>query len=159
MKFEFHGEKPKGVTLATVTGEIGRIIARDGGALPKVVVHEARPEDAPLHPAFEWDDEVAAERFRENQARSIIRCVMLVPEPEKHETLSPVRAYVSVPTGEHTRQYKHVTDVLRDPNESEGVKRRLRHELLSLRNRYMAILDLDEALHNAVAGAIKATEA
>ena len=161
MKFEFDGEKPKGVDLATVTGEIGRIITRDGGAEPKVVVNEARPDDAPLHPAFEWDDEKAAERFRESQARQIIRCVLLVPEPEKNETVAPVRAYVSVPTGAtpHGRHYKHVTDVLKTPVEAEGMKRRFRNELMALRQRYMAILDLDEALNQAVAATIGATEA
>ena len=161
MRLEFDGEKPKGVTLDAVTSEVGRLIARDGGAEPKALVEESRPETAPLHPAFEWRDEVAAEKFRESQARSIIRSVVLVPEPEKGETVAPVRAYVSVPSGTtpHSRHYKHVTDVLKNPEEAAGVKRRFRNELFALRNRFQALIDLDEALNQAVTAAISATEA
>lgn len=62
------------------------------------VVEAARPETAPLHPYFEWDDAVAAELFRVEQARGLVRSievrVEVRPGPE------PIAAWV--------RQYHHV---------------------------------------------------
>ena len=46
------------------------------------LVDVSRPEDAPLHPEFEWRDDVAAERWREEQARQIIRCIRVVSEED-----------------------------------------------------------------------------
>jgi len=42
------------------------------------VLDAARPETAPLHPAFEWDDDVAGEKWRLHEARNLIRAVVLV---------------------------------------------------------------------------------
>ena len=50
---------------------IGQEITRlheDGVHTPAEIVEAARPEDAPLHPFFCWDDAAAAELFREAQA-------------------------------------------------------------------------------------------
>jgi hypothetical protein len=62
---------------------------------PAALVDDARPEDSPLHPAFEWDDDEAAERYREDQARSLIRSVFVVPQDGVADTRQAV-AFVSV---------------------------------------------------------------
>jgi hypothetical protein len=38
---------------------------------PQDIVNESRPAHALLHPAFEWNDDVAAKRYRVDQARYI----------------------------------------------------------------------------------------
>lgn len=57
-----------------------------------LVVDAARPEDAPLHPVFEWDDSIAAERHREHQARNLIRSVQIIPSD--NELPQPVFVHV-----------------------------------------------------------------
>src|SRR5438105_923153 len=58
--------------------ELLRINKRDGGITPSAVVEDARPEEAPLHCAFEWDDSLAGEEWRQHQARNLIRAVKIV---------------------------------------------------------------------------------
>lgn len=74
------------VDAQTAGEELARIKRVHGLVHPATVVDESRPEDAPLHPAFEWRDPVAAEKFREHQASQLIRRVRVVPmeamEPE-----------------------------------------------------------------------------
>lgn len=42
--------------------ELARICKEHGGEMsPQTIVEESRPEAAPLHPVFEWNDTVAAE--------------------------------------------------------------------------------------------------
>lgn len=58
--------------------------ARHGDALTaEQVVEDARDESSPLHPCFEWDDTVAAEEYRKEQARYLLRALIVVSEPEE----------------------------------------------------------------------------
>ena len=73
--------------------ELHRIYADRGQLKPADVVNESRPESAPLHPCFEWNDEVAAEKYREVQAGTLIRSITVVHETPTHEPVE-VRAFV-----------------------------------------------------------------
>ena len=80
-------------TDAQTVGEICEKLERNGGLTAKRLVDESRPEDAPLHKEFEWDDATAAEAYREEQARYIIRSIVIQPEPTKNDV---VRAFFPV---------------------------------------------------------------
>jgi hypothetical protein len=75
-----------GRELEKLRREGGRIIAAE-------VVAAATPEDAPLHPAFEWDDSAAAQAHREHQARNLVRRVQVLTEHRDPEVLQvePIR--------------------------------------------------------------------
>lgn len=69
---------------------------QQGGRLrPRDVVEDARNPLSPLHDQFEWDDGVAAERFRLVQARRLIRSVEYTPVGSKQ--FVPSVAYVRDP--------------------------------------------------------------
>lgn len=57
-----------------VLAELKRIHAENesGLLMPEEVVEAARHPDSPLHSRFEWDDSIAAEKFRVDQARQLI---------------------------------------------------------------------------------------
>jgi hypothetical protein len=82
---------------AKVAGErIAEIeAANDGHLTPSCVVDDSRPEEAPLHPCFEWDDEVAAEKYRVEEARRLIRNVYIEVENEEGRE-TPVLHHVHV---------------------------------------------------------------
>ena len=127
-----------------VAAELEHIFARDGGIQPQAVVDAARPETSPLHPEFEWDDSAAAEAYRCDQARSVIRAVILAPEIEHNETFQPVRAFVTVYHEDTGRMYKPLLAVAADTNERDQVISRLRNELLGIQRRYAdTLLALD----------------
>lgn len=46
---------------------------RDGGLTPSAVIKDAQRPDSPLHDRFEWDDKLAAQGHRLEQARDLIR--------------------------------------------------------------------------------------
>lgn len=68
------------VDAQTAGEELARITEQCGGLTPAVVVDESRPDNAPLHPVFEWDDAIAAELHRQHQADTLIRSVQVVRE-------------------------------------------------------------------------------
>jgi hypothetical protein len=51
-------------TDAQTAGEICEKLEKNGGLTAKRLADESRPEDAPLHKEFEWNDATAAEAYR-----------------------------------------------------------------------------------------------
>jgi hypothetical protein len=92
MVYKFRtGHGVKGVSAQDVGECLETLKARGETWTPADVVEEARPETAPLHPAFEWDDSIAAEKYREDQARHVITSVQLVENegtPEEKRSLA-----------------------------------------------------------------------
>lgn len=74
---------------AQFLGEQFEAIADQEPLKPETVVERARPEMAPLHPYFEWDDETAAEQYRLVQARYYLRHIAVIRE----EDGEPIRAF------------------------------------------------------------------
>ena len=68
--------------------ELGRMV-QDGPVPATEIVEAARPAQATLHAYFEWDDAIAAEAYRCEQARELVRAVAIVVEGDK----PPVRAF------------------------------------------------------------------
>lgn len=72
--------------------ELARIQSVHGVLRAADVVNESRPDDAVLHPVFEWDNLTAAEEYRKMQARQIIRAVVVQSTPGEE----PKSVYVHV---------------------------------------------------------------
>jgi len=82
------------VAAETIEGHVGKkhIEARlrklqdkHGRITPNSVVDDARDPDSPLHGFFQWDDSKAAEAYRLDQARALIR---RFPVVVTHETIT-----------------------------------------------------------------------
>lgn len=73
---------------------------------PASVVEDARRASSPLHDAFEWDNDRAAEKYRLHQARRLLASIEVTIE-EDSEANEPqtVRAFYHVETPEHPRSY------------------------------------------------------
>ena len=90
--YRFKQDKGFGVSAQVAGAELDRIARARGHLSSHAVVEEARPVDAALHPAFEWDDTSAGERYRVQQAATLIRAVVVVPAAESG--VNEHRAYV-----------------------------------------------------------------
>ena len=60
-----------------VAAQVATELEEAGMLTAKNLVDVSRPEDAPLHDEFEWDDSVAAEKYREGQARNVIHSLRI----------------------------------------------------------------------------------
>ena len=85
---------------AQVAGEeLDRIYQKYGELQPSKIVEESRDSSAPLHGCFEWNDQTAAEKYRETQAREIVRQITVVSETTNNQP--NVRAFVHVQSAYH----------------------------------------------------------
>jgi len=124
-------------TPAQVAGEMCEQLARSGGLTPKRLVDANRAEDAPLHNEFEWNDSVAAEAYRENQAAHIIRCLVIKTEETEE---APIRAFVKVIEGK--RDYTPIQVAIKSPSMMEVLEQSARKDMEAFVNKYRSIKTL-----------------
>lgn len=125
---------------AQVAGnELERVYQKYGNIEPTTVVDESRPASAPLHSCFEWDDAVAAERYRESQACQIIRSIVTVCEDA--QTPVTTRAFVNVSDG-----YTPISVVVNTPNQLEVLLSAAFKELAAFKRKYSTLNQLRPVL-------------
>lgn len=123
-------------TDAQTAGEICEKLEKNGGLTAKRLVDESRPEDAPLHKEFEWNDATAAEAYREEQARYIIRSLIVQPEETKNEV---VRAFF--PTAEH-KVFESLPVILSDAKKTNALIDVALRELKAFELKYSTLSQL-----------------
>lgn len=119
-------------TQAETAGRVFEELEQTIGLTPKNLVEASRAEDAPLHNEFEWHDHVAAEKYREQQARVMI-CNLVV----RTESVEPVRAFVSLTTSE--RKYESIGIVLADKEKRNQLFEIALGELRTFKKKYADI--------------------
>lgn len=127
-KYEWgEGYTPK--VKADVVGGVLEEIQDECGTITKEeFLERSRPSDAPTHELFEWDDSIAAEQYRLEQARHTIGHLRVVylGEDEKEKKVSAV---VNISPQRVNAQYQSIDVVLSDKETSAIVFNRIKAEL------------------------------
>ena len=105
-----------------------------GRLTPDILVEEAQAEDHPLHDRFEWDDAIAGDAYRRDQAQRIIRSVRVVTS-KADSTFLDVRAFHAV-RDEEGYAYHPTEEVLADPLMTKMVLADMEREWRQLKARY-----------------------
>lgn len=106
----------------------------DNGFLtPPIVVEAARPKDSLLHSRFEWDNRVAGEKYREQQASELIRSVKI--SYRKGNKTEDIRYFVSVQR-EDGYSYHPAEVVAQDSTLTAIVLRDMEREWRQLESKY-----------------------
>jgi anion-transporting ArsA/GET3 family ATPase len=108
-------------------------------ATAQQILDYARNPNSELHKCFEWDDTVAAEKYRLQQARNVV--CHLVHVDEKKEEPQKIRLIQKVTEG-----YMPVQMIVRNPLEYEKLLERARAELRAFKQRYHTLVELEEIL-------------
>lgn len=103
---------------------------------PQEVLEKARNADSELHKCFEWDDSIAAEKYRLQQARHIIMCLVY----KKTEKSEPLRVF-HITT--ETNTYQPVQKFLIQEDEYQSLLKRAIAELEAFRKKYHTISELE----------------
>lgn len=114
--------------------QLEAVRAKRGELTPPGVVDEARDPAHPLHARFEWDNEVAGERYRLVQARELIQSVRVTYTNPRGKT-SDVRGFQSV-RRESGWVYEPSSEVAQDPVTRSVVLAEMEREWRSLHARY-----------------------
>lgn len=126
--------------------ELEQISARfEDGLTPKNLVQASEPEAAPLHSHFEWNDMVAAGRYRQDQARYLLRMIVIDGNEDKEvEEQRLIRAFVPISSEGDGNEYVNIVRVMSDTEMRQQVLTRAWEELEAWRRRYE---DYEELAH------------
>lgn len=108
----------------------------DTACTPESVLEKARKKNSELHKCFEWNDGIAAEKYRLNQARRLIQLLVVTPK----DVSTPVRAFQ---ISSERNKYKPIREFFLDNNEYVALLERAKSELRYIRNRYKSIAELE----------------
>ena len=105
------------------------------------VVDLARDENTSLHRCFEWDDTIAAEKYRVQQAGTVVR--MLVYVDEKKEEKTSVRIFYKT---DERKVYAPTRLIVQDKDEYQKLLDRAMNELRMFKEKYKMLKELDYIL-------------
>lgn len=110
----------------------------DGQITPEEVLEKARDESTELHKCFEWDDSIAAEKYRLGQARKILQLLVYTKKSEKYST--PMRV-LQITSKMNT--YEPSRLLLVQPDEYQLELERAKAALKDIRTRYKMLTELE----------------
>lgn len=115
--------------------ELQTIRAAHGLLTPALVVDAARPAEHPLHGHFQWDDGIAAEAWRREQARKLIRSVRVTYSAGTGAETHSVRAYHAVRTSAG-HAFDPTEEIIEDPFRRRLILNDMRRDWETLKRRY-----------------------
>ena len=129
---------------AQIVGEHFEQLEKQQGCItPNIVLESARSENSVIHSCFEWNDGIAAEKYRESQAGSLIRNLtvkMITPDVEQTE---PVRAYVNIKQSSSS-EFISIHNVLKDEYLAQKMLEQAKSELNAFAKKYSTLQELSK---------------
>jgi hypothetical protein len=140
--------------MTDLRSELTGIYQQHGELTPQIVVDEARQEDAPLHGRFEWDDSIAGEKYRLEQAARLIRTVRIEYSSPQSDEKRFIRAFSSLyESGEPERQgYAPTEEVLENPITRKILLGNMQRDINQLKKRYGHLAEFADMMRRAIDG-------
>lgn len=108
---------------------------------PEQIVEAAKDVNSELHKCFDWDDKIAADKWRKQQARQIM-CFLVIREETKEPDAVPLRVFYKNDNG----GYKHSEKVFQQPDEYQKLLQTAYAELRAFKIKYARLQELSEIL-------------
>lgn len=103
---------------------------------PEEILEKAKDPNSELHKCFEWDDKKAAEKYRLQQARTIMCNLVFVSDDEKDD----VRTHYAL-TFEKS-EYHPTVLILQKPDEYKALLEKAKGELFAFKKKYAMLKEL-----------------
>lgn len=127
---------------ADVVGkEFEAIESKYGEITSQYVLQEAADENNPMHELFEWDDTVAANKYRLHQASVLICNLAVEVEDNIEEKKLITRAYVDISDSDKG-SFINVVSAFKNPDSKTVVLQRAYNELAAFKAKYQNLSEL-----------------
>lgn len=129
-------------TEASVAGKVMEELEKTVGLTTKSLVEASRPEDAPLHKEFEWNDSIAGEKYREIQAGKMITNLKVSIKQDETKT---ARGFVALDYGVgKPASFENTETVLSVTEKRNRLLTLAIKELQAFRKKYIMLSELSE---------------
>lgn len=143
VEYKFKVDTYKGLSAEDAYKELMSIRKNNNNQLtPEAVVEASKDESSLLHKVFEWDNEIAAEKWRLEQARTLIRNITVTVTTEKCEV--QYRAIVNIVKPEtKERVYQPLQEVISDKSAYNALLQQAKDEAQDYIDRYSQLSELN----------------
>ena len=133
------------VPAQTVGETCEQIESRDGEVTRESLVNEARDKKSPIHDLFEWNDGIAAEKWRQHQAGVVLSALKVEIINNKKEP-STIKAFMSVKENPQKASYMNINVIQNSPDYMKIVLRNALYELATFKKKYEGISALEPVM-------------
>lgn len=136
------------VPAATVGKVFEELEEEHGAVTDDNFLDYSRPEGSPTHKLFEWNDAEAAERYRLQQARSVINAVrieVVLPESQTPVKIAAVMN-VSDTNRDGSARYINAEYALSNLRSRKAILKRAEAEMRTFRYKYSTLKELSKVM-------------
>lgn len=124
--------------------EVGKELEKIENLTPENVVEAAKNENNVMHDMFEWDDSIAGEKYRKQQASKILATIQVkIIAEDKPNKL--VRAFV---TTKRNSNFKPIEKVVKSVDQYALLLDKAYRELNYIKIKYENLKEIQELLEN-----------
>jgi len=116
---------------------------------PEEILQDAKKKSSPYHDWFDWDDAIASEKYRTNQARQLLGSIVEVTITHEEEEPREIRVFVNVTDEEGNRGYVKKEVAIQTPKMWDQVIRQAMVEVTGWKKRYEEYTELAK-IHKAI---------
>ena len=135
--------KINGVFNADANKVAAEITSIGDEVTPQQIVDKARDSSTELHKCFEWDDSVAAEKYRLCQARKVVQLLVIDNHDDEKEPQAPIRLMYK-PEG--ARGYQQTIKIVQNVDAYQSLLTVALAELQAFKRKYSSLRELDYIL-------------
>ena len=159
MVFKYEWGIMKFPVAAETVGKRCKELEKDYGSITKqMLLDSAREANDDLHGLFEWNDGIAAEKYRLHQAGQVLSSlkVSVIEDDKEQEKPKRTKAFVQVQRDNHRAVYMNVNVALGNEDTRKSVLEIALAELKCFREKYETLTELArviEAIDAVIGGA------
>ena len=114
---------------------------------PEQVVDRARDKSSELHKCFDWNNSVAADKWRLHQARNVLNHLIVVKREVDDDEKEPVQFRVMMKNDRSENSgYKQTVIMVKDEDEYKKLLEQAYAELHAFKKKYSCLSELSEIL-------------
>lgn len=139
----------KNIDIDLAMEEMERIESLYGSLTPQNILDASRPKNALFHTLFQWDDTIAAENYRLQQARTILNNIEVTVVSDGSPKFIPVYEVIKQPSS--SQVYKSINSMTID--DIQFIKTRTLKELNILKDKlavYKEFSKVTSSLHQVI---------
>lgn len=131
---------------ANLVGRELELIEVEGELTNKDVLDYAKHnEDSELYKCFEWNDDIASERWRLHQASTVLHSITIVAkEKEEGQEEETIRAYVTIKNKDNEKVLKNISLVVQNDEEYKQLKEKAYNDFEKCREKYDSLLERED---------------
>lgn len=114
---------------------------------PEQVIERAKDKGSELHKCFDWNNSVAADKWRLHQARSVLNHLIVIKHEVDDEKSEPVQFRVMMKNNRsESSGYKQTIVMVKDEDEYKKLLEQAYSELRAFKQKYQCLSELSEIL-------------